>query len=271
MRTRRSAHTCLATEAPTDVHDMSDRNRVTAIRPTSWNERCVMEPSDELYGSTMGGAEVADTESESESESDRMARSLPRSLAVLLARLAYLTPEAQAVVLDTVGPGSRLVLEALKLVERGQPGLTEMGRGLSERFANDASVEARPAAGVVPMGSRIRRIARVVSTHDLGVAAAATTGPETAVDAGHLFEYNLMPEQDEPFLEASAVVGVARMGRKLRVWQVPGRGSDTVIVLDSMERLPTNGEDPLVLRNPEDEPPSRLLRRTLGLSDENDA
>ncbi|MEU3253121.1 hypothetical protein [Streptomyces sp. NPDC006997] len=189
---------------------------------------------------------------------DELVQAVPQRLADFLARLAYLTPVGQRHALDALGPGSRLVLEALRLTETGPTGeLTERGRLLSERLANEWP---RPASAVPDdewSGGRLRRIARVVPVGDRGKAAAATAPEQRSED--RVVTYGLSP--DSGTTEAS--VEVFRVDGDYWLWQ--RSGTHDVVVVDSMEALPRSDE-PYVLANPDAEPPSILLRDKLGLS-----
>jgi len=193
-----------------------------------------------------------------------LAAAVPRSLALLLAQLAHLSPHGRSLVLETVGPGSRLVLEALRLVERDEPRLTDLGVRVAELLAGVDAAQEQSGGVVVPFRPRIRRIARVVSTQS---AAAAATG-----DAGererYISEYRLVPDQPESGTTPRAAIEVARMGDRLRLWQIPEHGSDTVVHLETMDPLPLIGDEALILTNSDNEPPSKVLRRVLALADE---
>jgi len=223
-----------------------------------------MQWSDGLEGT--GGH--MDQVSDDDQNLDELAQTLPPRLAELLARLAYLTPPGQELVLDTVGPGSRLVLEAVCLVGRGHPAsLTELGQQLSEHLADSRPPGMTTIAGIGKLGPRIRRIARVTPIHERGLAAASTDAVREDTDTRHYAVYDLEPEPDDRVPGSTgAIVTVAREGHDVLLWQQGG--SDTVIVVESMEALPRSGR-PCVLPNPDDEAPSVLVRRRLGLSDEN--
>jgi hypothetical protein len=223
-----------------------------------------MQWSDDLEGT--GGH--MDQVSDDERGLSELAQALPPRLAELLARLAYLTQPGQELVLETVGPGSRLVLEALRLVDRGHPAsLTEMGQQLSEYLADNRQVGTVSIAGIGRLGPRIRRIARVTPIHERGLAAASTAVADDDTDSRHYAVYDLQPEPDDRNPGSTgAIITVARDGRDVLLWQQGG--SDTVIVVESMEALPRSGR-PSVLPNPDDEAPSVLVRRRLGLSNEN--
>lgn len=196
---------------------------------------------------------------------DELARAIPPRLAELFLRLAYLIPPGQQLALDTVGPGSRLVLEALRLVNRGSPGgLTELGQRLAEHLADSPPASTSGMASIGQLGPRIRRIARATPVRERGQAAASTASAEER--EGHYVEYDLTPEQSDLVPRpAGAVVAAAREGHAVWLWQ--RSEGDTVIVLDTMDPLPSGGR-PFVLANPDDEPPSTLIKRFLGLSDE---
>ncbi|EYT79227.1 hypothetical protein CF54_32655 [Streptomyces sp. Tu 6176] len=204
------------------------------------------------------------------------ARAVPRRLLAFLSGLAALTPQGQEIALGTLGPGSRLVLEALRLVEPGERGsLTDLGRRLSESLAGGAPSDA--GARVVPLAPRLRRIARVTAVSDFGTAAASTMERHrTAVAGVELGErvprrrgvYSLSPQWDVPFPPEAVTVEVVRTTGGLRVAQ--RSGAETVVVAETMEPLPRGNGRPLLLANPEDKPPSDLLPELLRLSDESD-
>jgi len=196
-----------------------------------------------------------------------LARTMPPRLAELLARLAYLTAAGQELVLQTVGPGSRLVLEALGLVESvSLGGLTELGRRLSEYLAENCPPDVASIAGIGALGPRIRKIARVTPVYERGLAAASTDIVDEDATHSNYAVYDLRPEPDGRGLASTgAVVTVAREGNDVLLWQQSG--ADTAVVVESMEALPRSGA-PCVVPNPDDEAPSVLIRRRLGLSDE---
>jgi len=197
-----------------------------------------------------------------------LARTLPPRLAEILVKLAYLTPPGQELMLGNVGPGSRLVLEALRLVDRGHPAkLTELGQQLSEHLLDRRPSGVTSIAGIGHLGPRIRRIARVTPVQERGLAAASTKAEYEDTDSNHYAVYDVQPEPDASVPGSTgAVIAVAREGHDVLLWQQGG--SDTAIVVESMEALPKSGR-PCVLPNPDDEAPSVLVRRHLGLSDEN--
>ena len=197
-------------------------------------------------------------------ELEELGKALPWRLAEFLARLAYLTPAGRQVALETMGPGSRLVLEALRLVHEGSPaGLTDLGLRLSERLAEDRPLDTSVVVGI---GPRMRKIARIVPIQDRGLAAASTSAEDQELQTTSHVVYELAPDPRNPGRGGASIL-VARDGSDLMLWQQGG--DDAVVVLGSMERLPRSGP-PVVVPNPENEPPSRLLRYQLGLSDEND-
>lgn len=212
-----------------------------------------MDRSDLFAGSTPGGRN---------DEAARIAAAVPRSLALLLVQLAQLPPDGRTIVLEGVGPGSRLLLEALRLADRGEPRLTELGLRVMAVLAGTDD------ATILPFRPRLRPIARVLSTRP---AMAAATGDEDPDDADQFhFQYNLVPDRSGEPGEATARVEVERMGTRLRVWQVPGEGCETVVHHETMERLPQLGDPAMTVPNPDDEPPSVVLRRTFALTDEED-
>ncbi|MBV2353320.1 hypothetical protein KUM39_02910 [Streptomyces sp. J2-1] len=206
-----------------------------------------------------------------------LARAVPRRLLGFLAGLAALTPEGQEIALGTLGPGSRLVLEALRLVEPGERGgLTGPGRELSESLARGIGSGGDPAP-VVPLAPRLRRIARVTAVSDFGTAAASTAERHRTVvaDVEHgereprrRAVYALSPQWDLPFPPEAVTVEVVRTPEGFRVSQ--RSGAETVVVAETMEPLPYGHARPLLLANPQDRPPSDLLPDLLRLSDESD-
>jgi hypothetical protein len=209
------------------------------------------------------GGQIEPSEEEA-MELEELSKALPWRLAEFLAGLAYLTPTGRQLALETMGPGSRLVLEALRLVDQGSPaGLTDLGLRLSEHLAEDRPLDTSVVVGI---GGRMGKIARIVPVQERGLAAASTSAEDQEQEAASHVIYELAPDPGDPGHTGASIL-VARDGTDLMLWQHGGR--DAVVVLESMDRLPRGGA-PVVVPNPENEPPSRLLRRRLVLSDEND-
>lgn len=189
---------------------------------------------------------------------DELSPALPRRLADFLAGLAYLTPTGRQLALERLGPGSRLLLEALRLVETGERGgLTERGRLVSEHLA-----ERRPDGPPVPAdeqwpGGGLVRIARITPVSERDLLAAATE--ERQRKDNRNVTYELSPDRGA----AEATIEVTRVRNDYWLWQRSGSGE--VVVVDTMEALPTKGE-PLVLANPGGEAPSQLLRTKLAFT-----
>ncbi|MFE3169823.1 hypothetical protein [Streptomyces sp. NPDC059224] len=200
---------------------------------------------------------------DSAAELDELIQAVPQRLADFLAQLAYLTRTGQRLALDTLGPGSRLVLEALRLVETGPSrGLTERGRLLSERLVSEWPEGTSAVTPSGWSGGRLRRIARVVPAGDHTLAAAATDQEQQGEN--RFVTYSLAPDSGT----AEATVEVFRAGGDYLLWQ--RSGTHDVVVVESMEALPRN-EEPYILANPDAEPPSILLRDKLGLGRRDDA
>ncbi|MEV5438200.1 hypothetical protein AB0K80_19630 [Streptomyces sp. NPDC052682] len=193
-------------------------------------------------------------------EVDELARTVPPRLAEFLSRLAYLAPTGQQLALEMLGPGSRLVLEALRLVETGRSGgLTERGRLVSERLADHPSASIPEAPDNAWQVGSLRQIARIIPVGERDLAAAATDDEESGKERAVVYE--LSPSSEA----ASATVEVIRVGPEYWLWQ--RSGPDKVVVVESMEALPSSAE-PFILSNPGDEAPSQLLRTKLALSRE---
>ncbi|MGD9485049.1 hypothetical protein WDH52_17630 [Streptomyces sp. TRM70308] len=194
---------------------------------------------------------------------DDTIRAVPRRLVGFLAGLAYLSDEGRRLALRSLGPGSRIVLEVLRVAEEGEgAGLTGHGARVAERLADRQAPEVPGVGEAGRLGARLRRIARIVpvDAYDL---AAASTGDEP--QGPRRVTYELSPDPGARATDAGATVEVARAVRELRLWQRGGNA--TVVVLGTMESLPSSGR-PLALPNPDDEPPSALLRHRLALSEE---
>lgn len=200
-------------------------------------------------------------------EIDELTQAVPARLADFMASLVYLAPSGQEHALQALGPGSRLVLEALRLVDVGAPPqLTERGRLAAERLADAQAQVSGPVVGSHRSGTRLRRIARVLPVHERDVVAASTATEEQSDE--FIVTYELSPEPgSRPDGGGGAKIEVARNDQDFWIWQ--RGGPDTVVVLESMEPLPVS-DDPVVVANPDGQPPSVLLRRLFGLSEESD-
>jgi hypothetical protein len=188
-------------------------------------------------------------------------------LADLLVELKSLVPEGQEVVLGTIGPGSRLVLEALGLIHVGAGGLTDTGVQVCEVLAER---DAEDQAGlVVNVSGRFRTIASVLAHADLGRTAASTGQEATVMDPSETASMKYDIHMDRPGElrrgPADAAVYAVRRGGSLLVWQVDTGGSVAVVESSSGHRLPVGGSKPVVLPNPDNQPPSVLIRSHLAL------
>lgn len=197
-----------------------------------------------------------------------IAEGLPQPLADLLVELKPLVTEGQEMVLAMIGPGSRLVLEALGLVEVGAGGLTEAGEQVCELLA-DRDADDEKVDRVIDASSRFRPITSVSAHRDLGSMAAATGQDTDTLDrpGSASARYDIeMDRPGEPRRETSdAVVYAVRRGESLLVWQVHTDSSAVVVESSSGARLPVGGSNPVVLPNPDDEPPSTLIRKHLAV------
>ncbi|WP_433075184.1 hypothetical protein ACQP1P_28745 [Dactylosporangium sp. CA-052675] len=189
---------------------------------------------------------------------------LPGSLAQFLARLALLSPAGQGIALAGVGPGSRLLLEALKVLEHNRPALTELGLQIVERLAEHEAAEDVPLASIIQFRPRARPAERIVTVaYDDDTRALVAS---VATQQQHIARYNLLRDA-----APAARIEVARARGRLRLWQLPGVGSATVVFQPTMEPLPMLGEPELAVPNPDGLPPSALLRDVLWLVDDTDA
>jgi len=202
-------------------------------------------------------------------ELDELARALPRRLVGFVARLGYLTPDGQELALQALGPGSRLVLEALGLVRPGSPpGLTEQGGRLCERLLAGLPPEVAGATALPPVSVPLRSIARVTPVKDGVVVLAFNDDPEQPPDQARRVVYELSPEAGAQSAAREMVtIEVARSRRGLKLWQ--RTGLDTVVVREPLAALPRIGELPYLLPLSEaDEAPSEMFRKVLGLREE---
>jgi hypothetical protein len=197
---------------------------------------------------------------------ESLALGLPRSLVPVLMMLAYCTPEGQSARLRSLGPGSRLVLQSLGITASDQSSLTPLGTALVARLDDDRELDDVPVArNVVDLRQGLRPVARVVST-DVNLAAALVG---SGAQEPAMVEYGVVPEGESPAeVTDRPVVGVARFGTRLRVWQeaeIDDTGVATLLDQVSMEPLPRKSESPLIVDNPDREAPATVLRRRLAV------
>jgi hypothetical protein len=198
-----------------------------------------------------------------------IAQGLPQPMVDLLVELTSLVPEAQEMVLGTIGPGSRLVLEALGLVHVGDGGLTSEGALVCELLAErDVEDERSETGSVVDASARFVPIASVSAHADLA-RTAASTGIDTEFgDPGGApnAEYDVyMDRPGEARRGASdATVYVIREDGFLRLWQLDTGGPAIVVEQSSGTPLPIGGKA-VVLANPDNQPPSMFIRHHLAV------
>ncbi|GAB3812184.1 hypothetical protein GCM10028799_08170 [Kribbella italica] len=198
-------------------------------------------------------------------EAQRVAESLPNTLIDMVGGLAYLTPSAQELALQAIGPGSRLVLEALEIVTPGQlGGLTTLGEAVVRLLARAPGEADRVVVSLRHRG--VRRVGRVVADDDLE-RAVASTGIVAEQDGQRRATYHLAPEGDQGSNEPGAQVMAAKVGSNVILWQTAG--PLTAVTVNTMDELPHGGQ-PVLIPNPEDLPPSRVLRDHIGLVDPDD-
>jgi hypothetical protein len=192
---------------------------------------------------------------------DPAARGLPRHLGLLLAGLAALTSEGQRIILGDLGPGSRLVLEALRLIEIDGNELTELG--VRAVRALDASV-AEAAATVMSLAKRRKAaIAKVEPQSPQSLAAFHRDAPPKARETYNLFEDR--PGQSDLGAPVASVLVIVS-GTNLLMWQASG--DREVVLVGTGEPLPAQGaRRGAVVPNVDGESPALVLRRTLGLSE----
>jgi len=191
---------------------------------------------------------------------DPVARGLPRHLGMLLAGLVALTPEGRRIVLSDLGPGSRLVLEALRLIEVDGNELTELGERAVTAL-DDLAAEATTVTSL-PM-RRSAAIAKVEPQSPQSLAAFYRDVPPKARETYNLFEDR--PGQSDLGAPVASVLVIVS-GTNLLLWQASG--DREVVLVDTGEPLPSQGpRRGAVVPNVNGESPALVLRHTLGLSE----